>query len=82
MGQYRFAGRSGLSASELFFWIVVDTTADPLGVDDIAAVIAILLGQPILPTRGKLGGATRGTSPVSSFWRATSTSGFPFACRP
>lgn len=67
MPGYTFEGRSDLSAGELFFWIVVDTTLEELGIDDVAAVIAIIAGQPMLPTRGKFAGATRGTSPLSAF---------------
>lgn len=62
---YSFGGRTGLGAGELFFWIVVDTTMDHLGLDDVVAVAAIVSGQPIIPTRGKFAGATRGTSPAS-----------------
>ncbi len=62
---YSFGGRTGLSAGELFFWIVVDTTMDHLGLDDVVAVAAIVSGQPIIPTRGKFAGATPGTSPAS-----------------
>lgn len=64
---YTFEGRSGLSPAELFFWIVVDTALEHLGVDDVVAMAAIIAGQPIIPTRGKFGGATPGTSPVSLF---------------
>jgi hypothetical protein len=64
---YSFGGHTGLSAGELFFWIVVDTTMDHLGLDDVVAVAAIVAGQPIIPTRAKPAGATPGTSPASRF---------------
>lgn len=56
---------SGHLCAELFFWITVDKTLEQLGVEDIGAVLAILAGQPILSTRAKVGGATRGTSVAS-----------------
>jgi hypothetical protein len=43
--------QGGLSCSELFFWIAADKTLDQLGVDDVGAVVAILIGQPVIPTR-------------------------------
>lgn len=67
MTSYTFEGRTGLSAGELFFWIVVDTALEHLGVDDVVAMAAIISGQPLIPTRGKFGGSTPGTSPVSRF---------------
>lgn len=67
MATYSFEGRGGLAPGELFFWIVVDTTLEGLGIDDVAAVIAIIAGQPILPSRGKFAGSTPGTSPLSTF---------------
>ena len=66
MALYNFAGRAGLSPGELFFWVTVDTTMDHFGIHDAVAVAAIISGQPLIPTRGKLGGATRGTSLASS----------------
>jgi len=62
---------SGLSAGELFFWIMVDKALQQLGVQDVAAMFAIIAGQPILPTRGKFSGATKGTSVVSVVARRT-----------
>lgn len=67
MATYTFEGRAGLSAAELFFWLTVDTALEHLGVDDVVAMAAIVSGQPIVATRGKLSGATPGTSPVSKF---------------
>jgi hypothetical protein len=64
---YSFAGRTGLEASELFFWILVDTAMEHLGVDDVVAMVAIVSGQPTIATRGKFKGAVKGTSPVSQF---------------
>ena len=67
MGTYTFEGRGGLSPGELFFWIAVDTTLDQLGITDVVSVIAIIAGQPLLPTRGKFAGSTRGTSVLSRY---------------
>jgi hypothetical protein len=67
LAQYSFNGHTNLSPGELFFWVVVDTTMDHLGVDDVIAVAAIVSGQPLVHTRAKFGGATPGTSPASSF---------------
>lgn len=75
---YSFGGRTGLSAGELFFWIVVDTTMDHLGLDDVVAVAAIVSGQPLIPTRGKFAGATRGTSPASLVLSRTLNVNLPF----
>jgi len=60
-----YNGMLGLSAGELFFWIMVDKALERLGVQDVAAMFAIIADQPILPTRGKFSGATKGTSIVS-----------------
>jgi hypothetical protein len=62
---YRYNELTNLRSTELFFWIAVDKTLDQLGVHDVAAVFAILAGQPIIPTRAKVGGATKGTSIAS-----------------
>lgn len=66
MSNYSFGGHDQLSAQELFFWIVVDTTLDRFGAQDVVAAVAVIAGQPMMATRGKLGGATRGTSLASS----------------
>jgi hypothetical protein len=62
---YSYNQQSNLSRPELFFWIAVDKTLEQLGVEDIGAVFAILAGQPIIPTRAKVAGATKGTSIAS-----------------
>jgi hypothetical protein len=65
MKTYSYNQQFNLSGAELFFWITVDKTLEQLGVEDIGAVVAILAGQPIIPTRAKVGGATKGTSIAS-----------------
>ena len=62
---YHYKDLTNLSSTELFFWIAVDKTMEQLGVSDIAAVFAILAGQPIIPTRVKPRGATKNTSVAS-----------------
>jgi len=62
---YFYAGRSNLTASELLFMIFCEQVADQLGVDDFAAIVAVVSGMNILGTRGKFAGATPGTSLAS-----------------
>lgn len=54
-----------ISAGELFFYVALDQTRKELGLDDLAAAAAILLGQNNVPVGGKLAGAVAGTSVVS-----------------
>jgi hypothetical protein len=65
MTTYFYNQQANLSCSELFFWIAVDKTLEQLGVKDIGAVFAILAGQPVIPIRAKVAGATKGTSVAS-----------------
>lgn len=67
---YSYEGHKDLTPQGLFFCVMVEETCKALGVEDIAALIAILAGQPVLPTRGKFGGATKGTSIASKVSRA------------
>jgi len=62
-------GCGGLTAGELYFLIVVDKILEQLGVQDVVAAALIISGQPILPTRVKIGGptVTKGTSPASKY---------------
>ncbi|MBX3238280.1 MAG: RHS repeat-associated core domain-containing protein [Chitinophagaceae bacterium] len=55
------------SKSDLYFAILVDQAAEQFGIKDIVAFGAVLAGQPFLDTRGKLGGATKGTSVASKY---------------
>ncbi|EOC1279377.1 hypothetical protein ACI1BE_002961 [Cronobacter turicensis] len=62
-GTYFYKGISNISAGELFFWIMLDEINDYFGnIGDLLTISLILLGQPILKTRGKPRGATPGTS--------------------
>ncbi|WP_017347446.1 STM2901 family protein [Pantoea sp. A4] len=62
---YYFNGMHNLTAGELFFFIFLEEAQKKLGVDDIAALALIILGQPSKSTRGKPEGATKGTSILS-----------------
>lgn len=80
-GTYFYAGKSNLSAAELFFMVFCEKTVEQfgLGVADFAAVIAIVSGRNDLPTRTKPGGAITGTSYASKASRAVfKKAKFPF----
>lgn len=64
-GPYAYNDLHDLSREELFLWIAIDETLEQLGGVDIVAAAAVLSGQPFIPTRGKFGGATKGTSVAS-----------------
>jgi len=69
-GTYFYKGVCNISAGELFFWIMLDAVDEQCGgINDLVAMSCIILGQPVLKTRGKLGGTTTGTSIVSKFSR-------------
>jgi len=69
-GTYFYGGLNNLSAGELFFWIMIDVTAEHFtGVKDVMAAAAIYSGDNAIPVRGKLGGAKPGTSIASKFSR-------------
>ncbi len=63
--RYSYEGIDDLDPIMLFFWVAANETGKQLGVHDIGALIAIAVGQPVVQTRGKFGGAIRGTSPAS-----------------
>ncbi|EOL9003769.1 STM2901 family protein [Cronobacter turicensis] len=69
-GTYFYKGISNISAGELFFWIMLDEINDYFGnIGDLLTISLILLGQPILKTRGKPRGATPGTTIASAAGR-------------
>lgn len=76
---YYYNNLTNLSPEELFLWVAIDQTLEQLGGEDIAAAAAILSGQPILPTRAKFGGATKGTSIASVTSRNLIRYKMPFA---
>lgn len=75
---YSYNTLDNLSREELFLWVAIDQTLDQLGGVDIAAAAAVLSGQPYLPTRGKFGGATKGTSVASVVSRHLLRQRLPF----
>ncbi|MGE9553670.1 STM2901 family protein [Erwinia amylovora] len=79
---YFYAGRPNLSASELLFMIFCEKFAEQLGVDDFAAIVAILAGRNNLPTRTKPRDAIEGTSPASrGARRLIGTKKFPWGLK-
>ncbi|RQU80583.1 hypothetical protein DF049_06990 [Burkholderia cenocepacia] len=62
---YAFGAHRDLTPMELFFLVFIDETCNELGVDDVAAVVAIVAGQNWMPTRAKPFGTTPGTSVAS-----------------
>lgn len=60
-----FGTHRDLTPMELFFLVFIDETCKELGVDDVAAVVAIVAGQNWMPTRAKPFGTTPGTSVAS-----------------
>ena len=63
--KYNYGVHGNLTPPELFFLIVIDVACDELGIDDAVGIAMILLGQRFVPTRGKFGGAVKGTSIAS-----------------
>ncbi|EKY3245732.1 STM2901 family protein [Cronobacter dublinensis] len=64
-GTYFYAGRSNLTASELFFMVFVFNTADQFGIKDVVSVYALYAGMNDQITRTKPGTAIPGTSRLS-----------------
>jgi len=65
--EYAYGSSQGLSPRALFLCILADTFMEKMGVSDAAAVFAIILGQPLIPTRTIVNGATPGTSIASKY---------------
>ena len=63
--KYKYGIHIDLTPPELFCLIVIDVACDELGIDDAVGIAMILLGQRFVPTRGKFGGAVKGTSIAS-----------------
>lgn len=66
---YYFNGLSNISAGELYFWVFLDEASKQLSVSDLAGLAMFILGQPIMSTRVKPVGTTKGTSPLSYYLR-------------
>lgn len=79
---YFYAGRMGLTASELLFMICCEKIAEQLGIDDFGSIVAVLAGLNILPTRGKPAGAIPNTSIASKAARGVfKQAQFPYRIR-
>ncbi|OWS77641.1 STM2901 family protein [Pantoea sp. VS1] len=69
-GTYFYGGLSNLNAGELFFWIMVDVTAEhftgaAVATGNVVAAAAIYAGRNNVAVSGKLANATPGTSYAS-----------------
>lgn len=62
---YSYGIHHDLTASQLFFVVMLDESASHLGVSDLAALGGAIVGWPFLSTRQKPKGATIGTSIAS-----------------
>jgi len=81
-GTYFYAGRLNLTASELFFIIFCETTADQFGLDDVFAVAGLYSGINNQKTRKKPKGAKEGTSRASKTMRNFfKTAKFPYGTK-
>lgn len=69
-GTYFYRGVCNITAGELFFWILLDRVNDQFGgIKDFISMSCIILGLPLLKTRGKPYGTTAGTSIASKYLR-------------
>jgi hypothetical protein len=56
-----------ISLQESYFWILLDRVNDQFGgIKDVISMSCIILGLPLLKTRGKPYGTTAGTSIASN----------------
>jgi hypothetical protein len=62
---YTYGIHTNLTAPQLFFLVMLDESAQQLGVEDVTALACIIAGWNFLPTRRKPLGATVGTSIAS-----------------
>lgn len=63
--RYTYGIHQNLTPADLFVYVAIDETRNQLGLDDLAAASAVLLGQADVPVPGKVAGATAGTSVAS-----------------
>ncbi len=81
-GTYFYAGRSNLTAAELFFMVFIMNTANHFGIKDIAAIAALYSGINNQFTRTKPIDAIPGTSRASKAVRGVlKTTMFPFGIK-
>ena len=63
--RYTYGIHPSLTPADLFVYVAMDETRKQLGLDDLAAAAAVLLGQADIAVPGKVAGATVGTSVAS-----------------
>lgn len=63
--QYTYGIHKNLTPAGLFVLVALDETRKQLGLDDLTAAAAVLLGQADVLVAGKVAGATKGTSIAS-----------------
>lgn len=63
--RYTYGIHQNLTPADLFVYVAIDEPRKQLGLDDLAAASAVLLGQADVPVPGKVAGATAGTSVAS-----------------
>ncbi|MCT2388239.1 STM2901 family protein [Erwinia pyrifoliae] len=69
-GTYFYGGLTNLTPGELFFWVMIDVTAEHYtGAKDVMAAAAVYSGQNTIAVSGKFGKATPGTSFASTYSR-------------
>ncbi|MXF45945.1 hypothetical protein GR294_05085 [Raoultella sp. Lac2] len=69
-GTYFYKAVCNISSGELFFWVFLDKIDEQFGgITDLLGMACIVLGLPVLKTRGKPYGATPGTSIASKYSR-------------
>ena len=69
-GTYFYGGLTNLTDGELFFWIMIDVTAEHFtGIKDVIAAAAVYSGANLIEVRGKFKEATKGTSYASRYSR-------------
>jgi hypothetical protein len=81
---YSYDGKA-LDANTLLFCIFTEEVCKYFGINDydgVIAIVMILVGHPFIPTRGKPGGATKGTSIASLVLRAVLNINFKKAILP
>ncbi|MEX3852742.1 MULTISPECIES: STM2901 family protein [Paraburkholderia] len=68
--KYNYGIHSNLTATQLFLLISVDETMAQIGISDAVGASMIVAGSRFIPTRGKFGGAVKGTSVASKLSRS------------
>jgi|GEM_PF-427054 len=64
---YSYDGERGLSASQLYLAILINKTADQLGIKDLVAIGAAISGVPVSSKGKRLAEGTKKSSPASKY---------------